>query len=335
MLSLYRSLHNIAINFYADYLHGVIPTPVVHLVLGILFFMIISIIAYWLLNRWAASSNFVNWVLNVVDEIKCFYHNYSTFIGDLLSTGIIFYLAHSVATSNDQGWLFAGVVLLSLAKACWRTAKVQQGIGKNFEAIYESKFKISKTYSTYNCARPPVWDARAFNPGAAINLITETLEHQLEMIKTLYRPGFSIGGEDRYSVSILFYDPRTMQWDLFDTIALPGDSRKSSRWPIDKSDFIFDNDLYIKKTDRIYNIAEVQRPEYESILQVPLYFRETYSPGLMEFDEVYCIVSFASKKKKSFQKLKSVTSPVRKFFLPEIYILEKYIFKLYRFHVKI
>jgi hypothetical protein len=160
--------------------------------------------------------------------------------------------------------------------------------------------------------------------------------YQLELVKKLFRPGFSAGGEDKYSVSILFYDPRTSMWDLYATICLPGDTRESSSWPISKKDFIFKDELYSKKPDIIYDVTEIPKPKYESILQIPLYLRKSYDKSVgLNKGSVYCIVSFSSKKRKSFQKLKSLTGPVRRLFLPEIYVLEKYLYKTYRNHVKI
>lgn len=334
-----EQLHSNLINWYVENLSTFIPEKLIHWAFGIACLLIISALMYFILRGRKLVWSFIDWLLELIGNAKHFYHNYSLFINDLMWTIFAFYLAIQayIKFENEKSiWAGIGVISLAILKALFRIRKVSKGIGKEFETIYDSKLKIGRSFNKYIDERNPIFNPNLFNHTAVDSLVREVLFNQLELIKTLFKPGFSVGGEDKYSVSILFYDHRSEEWDLYTTITLPGDKRSPSKWPIKKEDFEFDEDLYVKKVDRIYNIIELEKPEYESVLQIPLYFKKNYDKknGLKK-NKIYAIISFASRKKQSFQKLSSVTGPVRKFFLPEIYMLEKYLYKLYRFYVKI
>lgn len=330
----YLSIFATKISIFASWFYNsLFFTVFVYLLITILAFFVIVKIGLWNILVKNAKIAYVS--------IKSAYDAHSILTKDFFGTVLVFYIAYQCFEKLAGKSLIANsiVVVLAFAKAYWKSSRIKKGIGKEFESIYDSKLELSRLYQIYTSARPPYYFPTMSNVEAIESLVRNVLTSQVNFIANTFKPGWSWGGHE-FSVSVLFFNHSSQSWHLFDTFYEDNAVRRTaSTWPIQKNDFVFPEELYTYKSDRIFNITELARQQYESVLQIPLYFRKNHPKTSLQETEyrkgrIYAMVSFASRKKEAFQKVERNSQILRRYFIPEIYILEKYLYKLYRIKVQ-
>lgn len=330
MRSFFNAYIEIFLNLGARFYHSIYFSYLIYVVTSIVLFFLIKKLGFWNKAIKFASVFYIS--------LKSFFDAHSVFIKEFFGNVIVFWIAYECFERLTDHSLLVKFIALAIAfiKALWKSLRIKKGIGQEFENIYDSKLELSKLYQYYSKERPPYFYPQMTNIGAIETLIRDVFSSQVNFIAKTFKPGWSWGGHE-FSVSILFFNYNDSKWHLFDTFYEENATKRpASDWPIHKDAFVFSNDMYTYQSNRIFNVMELDNKGYESVLQIPLYFRKNHKgENEKEFRKgrIFAIVSFASRKKEAFQKVERNSQILRRFFIPEIYILEKYIYKLYRTRV--
>lgn len=258
---------------------------------------------------------------------------------DLFGTIISFMFAYecfeAISTKNAPSifYVFA-VILYFFLKSLIKVLGLKV-FKTNNDHIFDSKLEIARELHSHLIIIPPIFNVKKEQYLDFENRIRMLLRNHINYISKYFKPGFS-WEEHSFSVSVLFYDHAKTEWLLFDTFYAENATRRSaSNWPIKKDQFLFPSEMYLQKDDRSHNIIDIAKPEYESVLQIPLYFTNTRSSIYGHTKgNIYCVVCFASRKKSSFKDIHNNHAILRKYFLPEVYLMEEFLYKLYRIKVR-
>lgn len=274
--------------------------------------------------------------LNIAGSIN---HNYGRVIGEFI--GGISLVVFGVALKNKiEGhhtpWFWATMLYSSFATIN-KNLKTSNTTGREFAVFFDNRSGAAKAMSIHNEKYPPAPKSNFNYRTSSItrSFVEDVLENHLDLLHRTLRLGFSWHGKDNFAASLLLYDPNKKEWHKWTTVyekgVNPAKVRSGSAWPIQRSDFMLPDNMYMSTRPRLFDVQRLQgKSHYSAVLTIPLYFRRNGSGGFASErkGDLFGALSYSNTNSGTFNNL--TVDKFLKHFALEMAVIERVAFRIYR-----